>query len=513
MPKTCVPKPNSLLTKCQELAELQHIISKRKHLNPLEFYRHLSSVTDAFHQCGDKIKGLLGGNRSGKTEEGAEYVVEKCKSRRIKVWACAETFNDSVNIQQRKVWNMLPKGRNPETGRPWLRYCYYDEVNGFRHRKVIFDNGSIIIFKSYDQKREAFQGDDVDLIWNDEEPPYDIYKEQKMRLIDRDGEMIFTLTALKGVTELISEIFDDHEVVRSQYSPLTGETLPRIVRKNGMTFFMLWTTENPHISQRRLAEDIKVMSRSEIRSRIHGIPTNLSGRIYPMFNKQVHVVTREELPTRLVTLYHVLDPHDRKPWAMQWWAVDKRNTAYCVREYPWQKNFNDMDADDKSYEDYARVIRETEEELFEIYGRTVYKRIIDPNFGNATVQLAKRIDGNAKTTPIKELRRLGLDFEDGYDNLEAGHLQVRKGLHWQEKDGNITVQPKILFYEECENSIRHMSRYSHKDLQSADGDEKARPQLTQKFKDFCDLTRYGSMAGFVYVERKPRIEQPVERRY
>jgi hypothetical protein len=334
-----------------------------------------------------------------------------------------------------------------------------------------------------------------------------------MRLIDRDGEMIFTLTALKGVTELISEIFDEHETVRTDYSPLVQENLPRIIRKNGMTFFMLWTTENPYISQRRLSEDIKVMSRSEIKSRIHGIPTNLSGRIYPMFNRQVHVVTREELPTRLVTLYMVLDPHDRKPWAMQWWAVDKRNTAYCVREYPWHKNFNEMDADDKSYEDYAGVIRATEEELFEIYGRSVYKRIIDPNFGNATVQLAKRIDGNAKTTPIKELRRLGLEFEDGYDNIEVGHLQVRKGLHWEEKNGQITVQPKILFYEDCENSIRHHSRYSHKDLSSADGDDKAKPQLTQKFKDFCDLTRYGAMKGFVYVERKPRIEQPVERRY
>ena len=465
----------------------------------------MSSITTLFHQCTDKIKGLFGGNRSGKTEEGAEYVVAKCRERRLKVWACAETFNDSINIQQRKVWNLLPKNE--------MRYAYYDEVNGFRHRKIIFNNGSIIIFKSYDQKREAFQGDDVDIIWNDEEPPYEIYREQKMRLIDRDGEMIFTLTALKGVTELISEIFDEHETVRTDYSPLVQENLPRIIRKNGMTFFMLWTTENPYISQRRLSEDIKVMSRSEIKSRIHGIPTNLSGRIYPMFNRQVHVVTREELPTRLVTLYMVLDPHDRKPWAMQWWAVDKRNTAYCVREYPWHKNFNEMDADDKSYEDYAGVIRATEEELFEIYGRSVYKRIIDPNFGNATVQLAKRIDGNAKTTPIKELRRLGLEFEDGYDNIEVGHLQVRKGLHWEEKNGQITVQPKILFYEDCENSIRHHSRYSHKDLSSADGDDKAKPQLTQKFKDFCDLTRYGAMKGFVYVERKPRIEQPVERRY
>lgn len=524
--KTLQPKlkllPKKLLTKKQssalskkeqeefrqlvlQLAEVNTILSKRQEIDPLSFFRHLP-FPELFHACVSKIKGLFGGNRSGKTQEGAEYVISKCREKaNQRWWACAETFNDSVNIMQRKVHSMLPK--------KGMRYCHYDEVNGFRHRKIIFENGSTITFKSYDQKREAFQGDDIDGIWNDEEPPYDIYKEQKMRLIDRDGEMIFTLTALKGVTELIGDLFDDHEVIKSEYSELVQEELPRIIDKNGARFFMLWTTENPHISQKRLLGDIKFMSRGEIKSRIHGIPTNLQGRIYPTFNRRIHVVSASDLPTRLVTLYHVLDPHDRKPWAMSWWAVDKRNTAYCVREYPWGKNFNDMDSDDKSYDEYAKVIHDMEDELFQMFGRVVYKRIIDPNFGNATVQLAKRIDGNSKTTPIKELRKLGFNFEDGYDDIESGHLQVRKALHYVEKNGVIVHQPKCYFLEDCENSIRHHSKYSHKDLQGADGDDKPKPQLTQKYKDFCDLSRYLFMAGAVYVERKPRELPPVVKRY
>lgn len=487
------------------LAEVKYVLDKRKHLNPLEFFRHLL-IPELFHKWTGKIKGLFGGNRSGKTQEGAEYVITKCVSTPMsRWWACAETFKDSVDIQQRKVWSMLPKSQ--------MRYCYYDEVNGFRHRKVIFENGSSITFKSYDQGQTSFASDDIDGVWNDEEPPYSIFKEQKMRLLDRDGEMIFTMTSLKGITELMSDLFDDHEVIRSEHSPLVDEELPRIIEKNGMRFFMLWTTENPHINQKRVGTDIKLMSRGEIKSRIHGIPTNLSGRIYPSFSRKIHVVRRDELPTRLVTLYMVLDPHDRKPWAMSWWAVDKRNWAYCIREYPWHRNFNDMDGDDKSYVEYAAVINDVESELMDIYGRAVYKRIIDPNFGHGTVQLAKRIDGNSKTTPVKELKKLGFKFEDGYDSIEPGHLQVRKMLHYEERDGQIIVPPRMYFSEECENSIRHMSLYSHKDLTTADGDERAKPALTQKYKDFADLARYGAMAGFVYVERQVRHQEEAPKRY
>ena len=488
----------------KEAQEIVRHLTLRKFINPLEFFKPLK-YQKLFKECAVKIKGLFGGNRSGKTEEGAEYVLCKGLAKKLRIWVCGETFTDSVNIQQRKIWELLPKDQ--------INYGHYDEINGFRHRKLVLKNGTIYIFKSYDQKREAFASDDVDIIWNDEEPPFDIYKEQKMRLIDRDGEMIFTMTALKGVTELVSELFDDHEILETQHAPLINEEVPRVIDKNGIRFFMLWTTENPHISQRRLAEDAKFMPRLEIKSRIYGIPTNMSGRIYPTFNKRIHVVPEDRLPTRLVTLYHILDPHDRKPWAMMWIAVDKTNTAYVVREYPWCQNFNEMEFDDKTYDDYAEVIRQQEKELFDIYGRTVSVRIIDPNFGNKTVQLAKRVDGLAKTTPVKELKARGFKFEDGIDAIQAGHIKVRQMIHWEEKDGEIIVQPKFFVYELCQNTIRHHSKYSWKDIDMSDGDVKAKPQLTQKYKDFCDLSRYGGMKGLIYRQRATTMNEPARKAY
>lgn len=463
-------------------------------------------MPELFHNWKGKIKGLFGGNRSGKTEEGAEYTIDRCIEKpKQRWWACAETFKDSVDIQQRKVWKLLPKDE--------VKYAYYDEINGFRHRKVIFKNESVIIFKSYDQGREAFQSEDLDGIWNDEETPYDIYKEQRMRLIDRDGEMVFTMTSLKGITELMSELFDEHDVIESQYCPELDEDLPRVVQKNSARFFLLWTTENPYVNQVRLRGDMKDLTRTEIRSRVFGMPTVLSGRIYPTFNKQFHVVGEDFLPTKNVTLYHILDPHDAKPWAMSWWVVDKRGWAYCVREYPWKKNFNEMTGDDNSYEDYKTIIQDMEDELFDQFGRTVYRRIIDPNFGHKTIQKAKSSDGTSKTTPVKILKEMGFKFYDANDDIQSGHLAVRKRLRYEIRDGIMTTSPRMYVYEECENTVRHMSRYSYKDLVASDGDNRATPQLTQKYKDFSDLVRYGVMDGFTFVEPLVREPREVVKRY
>lgn len=479
-----------------KLAEIQHVINKRKYLNPLEWFKPLTQQAK-FKDCPAKIKGAFGGNRSGKTEEGAEYVITKCLAKpKQRWWACAETLEDSREIQQRKVWSLLPKNR--------VKYCYYDEVNGFRNRKIIFDNGSQLHFKSYEQGREGMQGTDQDGIWDDEEPPYDVYREQRMRLIDRDGEMIFTMTSLMGVTELLAELFEDYDVVESKPAPLlNNEVLPTIVRKGQAMFFMFWTTDNPHVSQSRLEDDVKIMTKQDIRSRIYGLPINLSGRIYPMFNKDVHVVPWDIIPKTQVTIYNVLDPHDRKPWALQWWVVDKMGRAFCIREYPWNRNFNDMDWDDKAYADYARLIKATELEIIENFGRSVSKRIIDPNFGNSTERKAEREGGHSKTTPRIELKRLGLNYRDGIDNLAAGHLQVRKWLYYQEaKDSKeLVVKPKLYIYEGCQNTIRHLSRYAYKDIETASGDVRDKVQPQDKYKDYSDTTRYFVMANPIWLPR------------
>jgi len=53
---------------------------------------------------------------------------------------------------------------------------------------------SSLDLKSYDQKREAFQGTEKQVVWADEEPPADIYGEMLMRTMTCNGLLMVTMT-------------------------------------------------------------------------------------------------------------------------------------------------------------------------------------------------------------------------------------------------------------------------------------------------------------------------------
>jgi phage terminase large subunit-like protein len=491
----------------QELRLLCAEIEYRRRVNPLSFYKHLPSpsLQEEFHNDPAKTKVLFGANRAGKTEEVAEYGIKKALAKpKQRIWLCSETFSDSVNILQRKVWGLVPKNQ--------ISYGNYDDINGFTNRKLKFKNGSLIIFRSYDQGVQSFAQDDVDLIINDEEVPYDIYKEQRMRLIDRNGEMIISMTSTKGVTDFIADIFEDCDVIENRLSPFLNIELPVKAEKNGVKFYMLWSIDNPYIDQNRLREEVKLMTPDEIKARMHGIPINLSGKIYPSFNKRIHVIPFEEAPLNDVQIYHILDPHDRKPWAMQWIILHKTGTSYCIDEYP-NRDFNEMISDDKTYDEYVGIIKQKEGALYDIYGKSVFKRIIDPNFGNKTIRIAERTDDKAHTTPKEELKKRGLEFKDALDSLEAGHLKVREFLHYEVKDKEIVLQPKFFVTDNCPNTIKHLSRYSRKDIISADGDMKDKVGVQEKYKDFSDLVRYYLMSNPKYFDGLKEFKPDVEKVY
>jgi hypothetical protein len=144
-----------------------------------------------------------------------------------------------------------------------------------------------------------------------------------------------------------------------------------------------------------------------------------------------------------------------------------------------------MNSDSKTYKEYVSIIKEKESALEDIFGVSVYRRIIDPNFGNKTVQLTERVDKHAHTSPKEELKKLGLRFDDGIDSLEAGHLKVREMLHYEKKGDEIVLQPKYFITDNCINSIKHLSRYSRKDIMTSDGDVKDKVGVQEKYKDFC----------------------------
>ena len=75
-------------------------------------------------------------------------------------------------------------------------------LNGVSVRHVGGDV-SILGFKSYDQGREKWQGETLDVVWFDEEPAMDIYMEGLTRTNATGGMVFMTFTPLKGMSDVV----------------------------------------------------------------------------------------------------------------------------------------------------------------------------------------------------------------------------------------------------------------------------------------------------------------------
>lgn len=187
--------------------------SLRRELYP----KHLS-----FFAAGTKHREriFIAANKIGKTEGVGGYEVTCHMTGRyprwwegrrfdkpVKVWACGDTSKTVREILQDKMLGpvgnfgtgMIPGDALAHTvNKPGVPEAV--EIVYVRH--VSGDN-SVLTFKSYDQRREAFQGTDMDIIWLDEEPPMDIYSECLLRTMVTNGLILLTFTPLQGLTELV----------------------------------------------------------------------------------------------------------------------------------------------------------------------------------------------------------------------------------------------------------------------------------------------------------------------
>jgi len=69
---------------------------------------------------------------------------------------------------------------------------------------------STLGFKSYDMRREKFQGETLSIVYMDEEPPLDIYMECLTRTNAVPDSMVYiTFTPLKGVSDVVMMFMKD----------------------------------------------------------------------------------------------------------------------------------------------------------------------------------------------------------------------------------------------------------------------------------------------------------------
>jgi|KBSSwiStaDraftv2_1062776.scaffolds.fasta_scaffold22171_6 phage terminase large subunit-like protein len=190
---------------------------------------------------------------------------------------------------------------NKETNQN-LKAYYVGDVNkiGWIHPSLILDHkplenlylirhisGGIskLRFKSFEQGREAWQAEKVDIVHPDEEMPYDIYSEALTRTaITAEGDhgMIMpSLTPLKGMTLFLLHFMQREEGDEEVKNVASGEV------HNSIVYVSATHDDAPHIPQEEKERLLKSYSPHEREARTKGVPSLGSGLIYPIPESQI----------------------------------------------------------------------------------------------------------------------------------------------------------------------------------------------------------------------------------
>ena len=268
--------------------------------------RELYAKHMAFFKLGANIntRGFIAANRVGKTEGAGGYETALHLTGRypdwwegarfdapIRCWVAGDTGKSVREITQEKLlgpYGSFGTGLIPgeDIGRHTSKSGVAEAIDTLwvrHHTNGVYDGDSKVTFKSYDQKREAFQGTEQELIWLDEESNESIRNECALRLMTTDGLLIETFTPLKGITPVVMQYLPKGEM-----NTAVQETGVSIVGDSKALVMAGWD-DVPHLGEsekKRMLEETPPHLRD---ARSKGIPSLGSGAIYPVPEADVKV--------------------------------------------------------------------------------------------------------------------------------------------------------------------------------------------------------------------------------
>ena len=286
---------------------------------------------------GKKIIGLLGGNRSGKTEIGAfvaiafllgkeffrgspawEFVqwLPIPEGRPRNIWATGLDYGTLRDIIWREKFVF---GRNHPAFVPkesdLIRKCSESDL------QIITTDGSMLTGKSADAGREKFQSASIDLAWIDEEPEVEIFDEIYQRTIDCNGIILITLTPLNDISSGVRTpwVFDLHDKWKHG--------------QKDIEFIQLSMLDNPFVPEPEKQKALEKWSgHPEERARLYGEFIQRSGLIYPTWSRDKHLIDPVVLPKDWPCVVSI-DPAATGITAGLKARISPQDDIYIVSEY------------------------------------------------------------------------------------------------------------------------------------------------------------------------------------
>ena len=346
------------------------------------------------------------------------------------------------------------------------------EKNGKTYySQIVCDTGVTFDVKTFDQDVIAHSGSTLDGILFDEPPPENIFGECVGRTRD-GGFMMYFLTPLEVSGWMINQLIE----------PADGEDLC-VVNAS------IWDNckdipgTRGHLARddiQKLINQWERLSPDELDARVNGSFSHLSGAIWKIFKKDVHVIDPFPIP-RDWPIYNINDPHDVKSPAIGWFAVGP-TACYAIAEWPNQ-DYTKMKTGGLTTDQVCQEMREKEA----LWPGQVQHRYMDPNKYSYT-----QPHGQVRLSVAQEFAKRGFRYQKSDDHLEVGHQRVHELLYYkQDTPLSEFNRPTLFFFSTCTNMIDSAGKYSIKNKIANNGSLTSK--VDQKYKDFADVIRYFAM--------------------
>jgi phage terminase large subunit-like protein len=409
----------------------------------------------AFFAAGSKFRQrlMLAANRVGKTESVGVYelvchltgiypewwdaIGGRRFNRPIVAWAAGDTGKTVRDILQFKLlgpWGNFGTGVLPgDTLKSTTsKQGVSEAIEGVTVRHVSGGTSQVLL-KSYDQKREAFQGTEVDVILLDEEPPLDIYTECLLRTMTNNGMLMLTFTPLMGMSDVVLAF-------------LPSGKLDEGAAEGKFVVMATWD-DVPHLSPQVKAELLASIPPFQRDARSKGVPQLGAGAIYPIPESDI-IIPDFALPAHWPRAYGLDVGWNRT--AAVWGAIDREaETVYLYSEH---------------YKGQAEpVVHKTS---IDARGKWI-PGVIDP----ASRGRGQK-DGEQLLQAYKDL---GLDVSEADNGVEAGLLRV-----WERMSGG-----KLKVFKSMQNWLAEYRMYRRDD----------KGHVVKANDHLMDATRYLVVSG------------------
>lgn len=426
----------------QQLAILEALDKKRREEHFVKYWTPQPQQKEHFKEFTQDVKifGILGGNRSGKTEEGVFIDV---------AWALGKDYFKGEPVEE--FVNMLPIP--PPPNNIWVvgldfgvlkNVIWHEKLRYGRSHppflpkdsevilkvndgefQVFFTNGSIITGKSADAGWEKFQGASVDLVHIDEECESRVFNECFQRTADCAGKILLTLTPLVDIASGVKE-------------PWVYDTYEEMVQgRKDIKFVKLNVMDNPYVPEpEKVLLQKKWSGHPEEKARLYGDFIQRSGMVYNLWNREKHVITPRILPKEWRRIVSI-DP-----------AATGVTAAVIVAVEP---GTNNLYIEDEYYQNNLLVSEHCKNILAKVGGLPVDMWLLDPTWGTQR---------NAEThkTGLQLYRDNGIPARLPNVGSDFG-LNVSREYIGATLDPN-SRSPKVFVFDNCKNFIFEVTHYT-----------------------------------------------------